>query len=109
MGLRNFSRSCRLTPPNSKVVYPNPNPARFKLLLSKQIGVYTIIKVKYIDCTNFEGIKIMVHENTSKDEIKKRLTLDPHFSEVDGPIIRFKPDKHGWELAIKIVEILRKF
>jgi hypothetical protein len=61
------------------------------------------MKVKYDDCTNFEGVKIMVF----KGQYKNRIWLDPHFAENEkAPIARFKPTSEGWDMAIKLAKAL---
>lgn len=82
---------------------PNPNPSNFEILqkgFSK--SGYLILKVHYPDCTNYEGIKILVYKN---DKILTQETIDPHFSEnekFESPIARFEPTEFGWELAKKL-------
>lgn len=81
---------------------PNPNPNNYKILQHKKIGNYLIIKINYLDCTNYEGNKILVFENCRLDELLYQKSIDPHFSEnkkFKSPIARFKPTEKGWKLA----------
>lgn len=39
---------------------------KYKVLDARDIGCYTILKLQYNDCTNYEGIKILVYENLNK-------------------------------------------
>jgi len=81
----------------------NPNPKRFKILEQLEFKNSHILKVKYSDCTNFEGIKILVYYG----KYRTRNTLDPHFFDnEDSPIARFKPTKLGYSLAIKFAQSL---
>jgi len=103
MGMRGpFSRTCCLTPPNSEIRLPNPNPARFTILRTKQVGSAVVAEVRYPDCTNYEGRKVLVFDNTNEDALRKRTTLDPHFAESGGPVARLEPTERGWSLATEI-------
>jgi hypothetical protein len=67
-----------------------------------------VLLVKYLDATNFEGVKVMVY--TGKFPGVSRINrLDPHFCESGiSPITRFRPDNDGkflaCELAAKLSE-----
>lgn len=80
----------------------NPNPANWTLLELKQFPHTYVIKVQYHNCTNFEGVKVMVY----RGEYAHRSYLDPHFQESGGPIARFEPSTLGWELALTFAEQL---
>ncbi len=97
-------KSCSLTPPNSGLVLPNPNPARFEILRTRQIGTALVAEVRYPDCTNYEGRKILVYAGTSDFDLRTRATLDPHFAEGGGPVARFKPTVYGWHLATTLAQ-----
>ena len=56
MGL--FKRSCWT---NSNAVAPNPDPSKWELLDKAEFDNGYVLKVKYQDCTNFEGQKVMVY------------------------------------------------
>ena len=116
-----FSSSSYDNKPTTQIVtvevtkpLPNPNPNNYKIIKHEQIGKYLIIEVKYLDCTNYEGYKIMLYECTY-DDILKQVSIDPHFSnnpEYFSPIARFEPTKRGWEMARLIsygmINILKK-
>jgi hypothetical protein len=103
-----FRSSCSLTPPNSSLVFPNPNPARFTILKTQQIGKSVVAKVSYPDCTNFEGKKILLYKSTTEDSLRSRKTLDPHFSpNSGGPVARFIPTKKGWKLAVAMAHVIQ--
>ena len=79
---------------------PNPNPYKFEILDIFEENNFTVVKVNYIGCTNFEGIKILLFEGNIKDEVLKLNALDPHFME-NGKftlLARFRPDEKGWKL-----------
>lgn len=96
-----ISRSCFT---NSSIqTAPNPSPSRWdcKDYIAYPNGY--VLMVKYLDCTNFEGMKIMVY----KGKFKPKILLDPHFSDdPDSPIARFKPTPEGLEMAKKLAESL---
>lgn len=90
---------------------PDPDPRNFKVLTVKIKGVYAIVSVRYPDCTNYEGNKLLVFEGVTDAEIRTWTFLDPHFCEGNHPtpIARFEPTLKGWALAeamCKGVEIL---
>ncbi len=79
-------------------VPPNPSPSRWTYLDHVQYTEAYALKVRYHDCTNYEGVKVMVYRGQWRD--KMRTYLDPHFAETDdAPIARFRPDATGWKLA----------
>lgn len=111
MGLGLFHKSnCKtygLTYNDTKVVFapaPNPNPLRWKLEKMWQFKNAHVMMIKYLDCTNYEGKKILVCEGQFDSGVSTR---DPHFSEESSsPIARFKPDDRGWEMACELAESL---
>jgi len=96
MGISPFSSCFTNAAINSA---PNPSPGRWTMLRKQEFEGGYVLKVKYLDATNFEGIKIMVY----KGKYVEREYLDPHFSPGgDSPLARFKPTPEGWTMAIKI-------
>jgi hypothetical protein len=86
---------------------PNPNPNNYKIIRQEQVGDYLVVKIKYLDCTNYEGDKIMVYKCHIEDLINQG-SIDPHFSEnknYHSPIARFEPTKKGWDMAMLLVTI----
>jgi len=82
---------------------PNPSPGRWTMLRKQEFEGGYVLEVKYLDSTNFEGVKIMVY----KGEYTYLEYLDPHFSnEYNSPIARFKPTPEGWTMAMKLAESL---
>ena len=100
MGMSPFHKSC-FTDSSAKA--PNPNPSRWTLIDIQQFPNGYVLKVKYDDCDNFEGIKVMVY----KGQYKPVRILDPHFDNTEtSPIARFRPDTQGWIQAIMLAKIL---
>jgi len=82
---------------NSSQPAPNPRPDRYELKGMYQFNNAHLLIVRYLDCTNFEGLKAMVFAG----KYEHREFLDPHFSESKGsPIARFRPDNQGLALAL---------
>jgi len=81
---------------------PNPNPSNYKILRNKKVMNFLILDIKYHDCTNYEGNKILVFENCTLVELQEQKYIDPHFSEnkkYHSPIARFEPTERGWRMA----------
>jgi hypothetical protein len=73
------------------------------LLRIAQFSKGYVILVRYWDCTNLEGRKILV----AKGEYAHPAMLDPHFSESWPELIaRFRPDDDGWEAACRLAASL---
>ena len=66
------------------------------------------LRVKYPNCTNAEGIKIMVLK-TSVIELLKTKVLDPHFNDVNKVIARFEPTDQGWIWAKAFILSLENY
>ena len=94
MGMSPF-RGCELSPSQPS---GNPDPSRRELLRLVWVGHTTVAEVRYADCTNMEGRKILVFKGRKVLELSD--PLDPHFSEEsDSPFARFVPTKEGWKEA----------
>lgn len=81
----------------------NPNPKNFIPLLIEEVDGFTVAIIRYPNCTNYEGLKIMVYDGEIKGYIMNAKILDPHFcdhKECISPVARFEPTKRGWEMAI---------
>ena len=81
---------------------PNPNPYIYRILTHKKIGQCLVVKIKYLDCTNYEGVKILVYKGIDIGKLRKQIKIDPHFSEnkmYHSPIARFVPTEEGWTMA----------
>lgn len=114
MGISFFHRSCSTQPApliNQIVNFITrtpqaPNPAQFTIIDATQVGDYCVLEVRYPNCSNYEGRKILLMEG-SAEKHKGRRTLDPHFEPGEhSPIARFEPTTRGKMLAIKAAEAL---
>lgn len=112
MGFKYFSTSSYDKPyvnqSNSTPLSNNPNPNNYLIVDSKTIKDYLLLKIKYHDCTSYEGKKVLLFKCSLKDLLKQK-SIDPHFSDNKdyiSPIARFEPTEQGWENGIKLAKIL---
>jgi len=110
MGSNFLGRSCTSSPyaaPNS-----NPDPKNFSILDWAVSGSVLVVKAKYPDAKNYEGVKVMVYEGfKDTEELRNAVNnrLDPHFSDKDvSPVARFEPTERGWALALKFAISISK-
>ena len=92
---------------------PNPNPANWEILDDWWCGSaedhYLVLKIRYPDCTNYEGIKILVYHNVKLQDLQEQKLIDPHFSDKVGwqsPIARYEPTDRGWEMAQRFCRMM---
>ena len=109
MGIGPSLKSCGLTPHDSEVRFPNPNPARFTILSTEQVGSAVVAEVLYPDCTNYEGRKVLVYADMDASTLRLMTTLDPHFSPHGGPLARFEPTMRGYRLAVEVAKLANGF
>ena len=89
---------------------PNPDPSNYAIIRYKEINRHLVVIIQYLDCLNYEGMKIMVYKDTTLKELKAQKLIDPHFSEdkkFKSPIARFEPTEDGWEMAINFTKTLK--
>lgn len=103
MSVMRSSSSCSI---GSERVIPdkNPKPSNFEILEAGVNKEFTIAKVRYPDCDNFEGLKILVYKGHVIKELVKQTELDPHFCNHGhlSPIARFAPTDEGLKLALNL-------
>ena len=106
--------SCRTTENcspsyTSSTPLPNPNPANFRITKQYQVKDIVVVTVKYPDCTNYEGLKIMVYRAQLNDVLAQD-KLDPHFCNGKhlSPLARFVPTEEGWKMAIAFAQTIAK-
>jgi hypothetical protein len=97
LGSLSRARSCNC---NCPVVKGNPNPLVFEILDMRVINGLYLSEVRYLDCENYEGIKLLVTRKNPKEFV----SLDPHFTNKHdlnaGLIARFEPTTDGAKMAI---------
>ena len=115
MGISPFKKSSYSSydiKPNISLVnetLPNQNPNNDKIIRYEKINNYLLIEIKYLDCINYEGKKIMVYKDCSIDDLLNQIVIDPHFSEnkkMISPIVRFEPTNNGWKMGIKFIKLM---
>ena len=110
MGVSCLGNTC-WTYPNKgkKTPPPNPDPSNFLVLDRESFGRYLLVAVKYPDCTNYEGLKILIYKDVDVSEIRKAKSLDPHF-QLDrmSPLMRIAPTPEGWNLGRAICAGLQR-
>lgn len=82
---------------------PNPVPVNYRIVRYLQLNNFLIVKIRYPDCTNYEGDKILVYKNTSIKRLERQGSIDPHFSDnpnMISPVARFVPTVDGWNMAV---------
>lgn len=106
LGIPRFGRGCTQTGPSyeemPKRAPVDPDPKRFELVMMKRIGQAAVAMIRYLDCTNYEGRKVLIYADA--DDFMREASaadLDPHFRPGSGPLARFEPTDRGWELAVK--------
>lgn len=110
MGIGPFSSSCftdevTVKKKNKVVKMSNPNILNWHIIRKEKFKNGYVIEVKYIDCTSYEGLKILVYEG----EYIYQEKLDPHFRYTGhSPIARFRPDRKGWDRAIHLAKNLKE-
>ena len=100
-----FSETATIT---EQINLPNPKPDNYSIVRSEVVNKYLIIELKYHDCTNYEGRKIMVYKCTL-DELMKQKLIDPHFCDNENyfsPIARLEPTEQGWINACALANVL---
>jgi hypothetical protein len=105
MGVRGFGSSNGFI---GAVVDTNPNPKNFKVLLVNKVGKNLVVKIKYHDCINYDGVKLLVYKDLTIDKLSDLKVIDPHFLERTGvyPFARFEPTEDGYKLAIKLAKLI---
>lgn len=103
-------------PPATLVAVPKPAYAplpepekRHQILQLYVCGRFVVAAVRFLDSTNYEGLKCLVYEARVED-IERATFLDPHFCETGRhlvPIARFEPTDRGWEMACSLVVQLK--
>ena len=80
----------------------NPNPEFYTLRRAERVGKFLLLMIRYHGCTNYEGDKILVFEDTDLTDLINQGSIDPHFcnnKKYKSPIARFIPTEKGWFMA----------
>lgn len=88
----------------------NPDPNNYQIIKAEEENGYLIVKIKYPNCTNYEGEKILVYKNMTLIKLVNQKIIDPHFfndNNYASPIARFVPTDFGWEIAQKLIRVIK--
>lgn len=89
----------------------NPDPNNYKILDFNVCHKSVVLKIKYLDCTNYEGSKILVYRNIDlRTVLTQSNGIDPHFNKPSKgsvyPFARFEPTEDGWKAALALAASL---
>lgn len=85
-----------------------PNPRNWEIIdsISNLFNNTCLIDIKYNNCTNYEGRKIILLRGYTVPSLGE--SLDPHFTENGRVIARFEPTFGGWDLAQRFQELFNQ-
>ena len=90
----------------------NPDPSHYQLVKAEEQPGYLIVMIRYPNCTNYEGNKILVFKDLTLIQLVNQKLIDPHFFPNDAkfksPIARFVPTQEGWDMAVAFIKMLGK-
>jgi hypothetical protein len=94
-----------------EIVYVDKDPnafSRLKYTVEKYLehGGHLAIQLKYDECKNYEGRKILVFQDTTILDLWHQKEIDPHFTDDKAfkhPVARFIPTDEGWGMATKFL------
>jgi hypothetical protein len=88
---------------------PNPDPSNYEIMASVQSDTYLLILIRYPDCKNYEGRKVLLYKGATVAKLKAQKLIDPHFSDNPkflSPLARFAPTEEGWEAGMTLMRVL---
>lgn len=87
-----------------------PDVENYDILDAVPVKSHLVCKVQYPSCAKcaYEGVKILVYENTTPVDAMRWRRIDPHFAdpslrtpkEAPSPAARFPASDDGWKRAI---------
>ena len=90
-----------------------PDPTRWELHHLDDFPCAYVLQIRYLDCTNYEGRKILVFRKGQKGSQPYLPTiLDPHFQSLphnfcgDRLIGRFPPTEEGYGFALTMAKMI---
>ena len=91
--------------------FGNPDPKNYKIVDVFEKRPYLLIRIKYPDCHNYEGMKILLYKDVTLVQLERQKQIDPHFSQnsnYHSPLARFEPTDIGWKTGLFLIESLLK-
>ncbi len=111
-GVRPYESSSEPEKTKKETTPGNPDPNNYQLIKAEEYNGYLVVIIKYPDCTNYEGQKILVFKGITLLQLVNQKLIDPHFFPGDkkytSPIARFVPTEEGWNMAVALVKTLGK-
>lgn len=84
-----------------------PDMSKYTILEWVDIGGYCLLKIKYHNCTNYNGVKLLLYPWNYGILQSQGCTFDPHFNAMGmSPFARFEPTSFAWDRAIMFAEML---
>lgn len=84
----------------------NPDPKNYKIIKAEEVKGVLILWLKYPDCSNYEGNKVLVFaRGITLIDLVNQKSIDPHFSNNTNfisPVARFEPTERGWNWAVSL-------
>lgn len=109
MGAPGILNSTCITNYSLEAIPANPNPENYNVISFMQFDKAFILKIHYENCTNYEGLKIILYKGKF-NPLMLQAPLDPHFCELQGkypkPFARFEPTDIGMDMAIQLAKLL---
>jgi len=87
------------------------DPWKYKMLRYCEKNGFLLVELKYDQCTNYEGHKILLFKDVTMIDLFNQKLIDPHFLVDSGyhhPIARFVPTQKGWDMGLKIMDLQSK-
>lgn len=103
---------CNGTCAASVAIRSNPVPSKYQIVSETRVNDFLILDLKYDNCTNYEGHKILMFDRGIKlERLKRQGGIDPHFFPSETkihPIARFEPTPRGHAMAVALAQGMRK-
>jgi len=78
----------------------NPDPSNFGVVHLDDYGANTVAVIRYPDAISYEGMKVLVFQGVTMQEVRAAAIIDPHFRrEGLAPFARFEPTVEGLHAA----------
>ncbi len=110
MGISLFKNSLCLCGGPLRIV-GNPDPRQYEILRVYSEGSNVLAEIKYANCANYEGRKILLYVNCTERALRDAEVLDPHFCEsvmCISPFIRIEPTEIGWQMGKILIRDMKE-
>lgn len=86
-----------------------PQAHRFEIVRAEQVGANVVAYIRYLDASEYGGMKLLVYRSVSVNALTTADVLDPHFLENSPsftPFARFEPTDEGLAAAFEVAELI---